>query len=197
LKTTIEEKKMILKNKAEDVETSDIFSLSALTTAKYRPVSSVEDQAGASDLWRCVELLADSGAVDNVGDPREFPEYRVKPSAGSLAGLSYVAANKGKIANEGEQHLRLCSMDGSFGFKMKIQSAAVSRPILSVARLVENDNDVSFSKTGGTIKNRTTGWIVRFEHKHGVYVLRAWLRTGPDPGAQATADSKADFTRQA
>ena len=178
-------------------DNSDHVSVDALTTEKYRPVSSVEDQAGASDLWRCVELLVDSGAVDNVGDPREFPEYRVKPSAGSLAGLSYVAANKGKIANEGEQHLRMCSMDGSFGFKMKIQSAAVSRPILSVARLVENDNDVSFSKTGGTIKNRTTGRIVRFERKHGVYVLRAWLRTGPDPGAQATADSKADFTRQA
>ena len=176
---------------------SDRSSLNALTTEKYRPVSSVEDQAGESDHWRCVELLVDSGAVDNVGHPREFPEYRVKPSAGSLAGLSYVAANKGKIANEGEQHLRLCSMDGSFGFKMKIRSAAVSRPILSDARLVENHNDVSFSKTGGTIMNRKTGRVVRFERKHGVYVLRVWLRTGPDPSVQATADSMADFTRQA
>ena len=121
----------------------------------------------------------------------------MKPSAGSIAGLSYVAANKGKIANEGEQHLRLCSMDGSFGFKMKIQSAAVSRPILSVARLGENVNDVSFSETGGTTTNGKTGRVVRFERKHGVYVLRVWLRTGPDPGAQVTADSKADFTRQA
>ena len=80
---------------------------------------------------------------------------------------------------------------------MKIQSAAVSRPILSVARLVGNDNEVSFSKIGGSIKNRTTGREVHFERKHGVYVLRVWLRTGPDPGTQATAVSKAECTRQA
>ena len=65
---------------------------------------------------------------------------------------------------------------------MKIQSAAVSRPILSVAKLVEHDNDVSFTKTGGTIRNLKTGQTTHFERKHGVYVLRVWLRTEPDPG---------------
>jgi len=175
----------------------DPDTMNALTGPEFHPVSSVEDRLGGNGPWRCIELLVDSGAVDHVGDPREFPEYRLKPSAGSIAGLCYIAANKGRIANQGEQHLRLCSLDGCFGFNMKIQSAAVSRPILSVAKLVEHDNDVSFAKTGGTIRNFRTGQTTHLERKHGVYVLRAWLRTEPDPGNRPEAgEGAADFTRQ-
>ena len=36
--------------------------------------------------WRYVELLVDSGAVDNVGDPRAFPEYKLRESDGSRNG---------------------------------------------------------------------------------------------------------------
>ena len=49
---------------------------------------------------RYVELLVDSGAVDNVGDPRAIPEYKLRESDGSRNGLHYLAANNGKIKNE-------------------------------------------------------------------------------------------------
>ena len=79
----------------------------ALTAEKYNGVSSTGDPIEDSPGWRCVELLVDSGAVDNVADPQEFPEYSVKPSEGSRAGMYYIAANKGKIKNQGEQRLFL------------------------------------------------------------------------------------------
>ena len=50
--------------------------------------------------WRYIEVLVDSGAVDNVGDPRAFPEYRLRESDGSRNGLHYLAANNGNIKNE-------------------------------------------------------------------------------------------------
>ena len=169
----------------------------ALTVENYNGVSSVEDRAQASQSWRCVELLVDSGAVDNVGDPHDFPEYAIKASEGSKAGMHYVAANKGKIRNQGEQHLILQSMDRSFGFRLKMQSAAVSRPILSVIRLVENGNDVIFRSKGGTIKNLTNGHETHFERKHGVYILKSWLRTRLEATpVHDDAVAAADFARQ-
>ena len=124
----------------------------ALTTEKYNGVASLGDPVDVSPGWRCIELLVDSGAVDNVADPKEFPEYSVKPSEGSRAGMYYIAANKGKIKNEGEQRLVLMSLDESHGFRLKMQSAAVSRPILSVIRLVESGNAAFFAKMGGQLR---------------------------------------------
>ena len=121
----------------------------ALTIEKYNGVASLGDPVDVSPGWRCIELLVDSGAVDNVADPQEFPEYSVKPSEGSRAGMNYIAANKGKIKNEGEQRLILMPLDESHGFRLKMQSAAVSRPILSVIRVVESGNNVVFRQDGG------------------------------------------------
>ena len=65
-----------------------------------------------------------------------------------------------------------------------MQSAAVSRPILSVIRLAEHGNEDAFRNDGGTIKNLETGRITQIERKHGVYVLRVWLQTNPEAGIQ-------------
>ena len=78
-----------------------------------------------------------------------------------------------------------------------MQSAAVSRPILSVIRLVENGNNVVFRNNGGTIKNLATGHETYFERKHGVYILRTWLRTKPEAkNEHGAAIAAADFARQ-
>ena len=87
--------------------------------------------------WRVVELLVDSGAVDNVGDPKSCPEYSLRASEGSKNNLHYLAASNGKIKDQGEQLLSRKFEDG-VPFKLTMQSAAVSRPILSVIRLAEN-----------------------------------------------------------
>lgn len=146
--------------------------ISAPSMEKNNCVSSVEDRDGALGPRRCIELLADSGVVDRVGDPREFPEYAIKDSEGSLAGMIYTAANRGNIKNQGEQHLALYTVDTGFGFRLRTQSAAVSRPILSVVKLAEHGNDVVFRKHGGVIRHLATGREMTFERMHGVYVLR-------------------------
>ena len=56
--------------------TTDIGPIDALTFDKINTVASVGGTPAAPDRmnnWRYVELLVESGAVDNVGDPRAFP----------------------------------------------------------------------------------------------------------------------------
>ena len=141
--------------------------------------------------WRLIELLVDSGAVDNVASPDVFPEYRIRQSEGSKKGLHYLAANNGSIPNVGKQHLCFESSEG-LSFKVRMQSAGVSRPILSVMKLAESGNDVVFRQDGGTIKNRATGLVTEFIRKHGVYVLRAWLLTNPS----GVGNTETGFARQ-
>jgi hypothetical protein len=131
--------------------------------------------------WRYIELLVDSGAVDNVGDPRVFPEYRLRESDGSRNGLHYLAANNGNIKNEGEINLSCRSSEG-IPFKLRMQGAKVSRPILSVIRLTESGKDVIFKKNGGIIRDTKTGVTTTFRRKHGIYVMGIWVKTGPESG---------------
>ena len=52
-----------------------------------------------------------------------------------------------------------------------MQSAEVSRPILSVIRLTESGKEATFRKNGGTIRDPKTGMTTEFQRKHGVYIL--------------------------
>ena len=66
-------------------------SIDALTFDKAHIVASVEGKSmpakAPKDNWIYVEFLVDSGAVDNVGDPNSFPEYKIRESEGSRNGL--------------------------------------------------------------------------------------------------------------
>ena len=168
-----------------------------MTFEKANTVASIGGTPAAPDKmknWRYVELLVDSGAVDNVGDPRAFPEYKLRESEGSRNGLHYLAANNGKIKNEGELNLSCRSSEG-IGFKLKMQGAEVSRPILSVIRLTESGKDVIFKKNGGIIRDPQTGVTTTFRRKHGIYVMGVWVKTGPDSAARA-GNPKAGFARR-
>ena len=133
-----------------------------------------------------MELLVDSGAVDNVGDPRAFPEYKLRESDGSRNGLHYLAANNGKIKNEGELNLSCRSSEG-MPFKLKMQGAGVSRPILSVIRLTESGKDVIFKKNGGIIRDTQTGVTTTFRRNMAYMSWECGSR--PDPTMQLTRET--------
>ena len=73
-----------------DIVQENEDSVDALTFGKAHIVASVEGKSmpnkAPKDNWRYAELLVDSGAVDNVGDPKSFPEYRLRESEGSRRG---------------------------------------------------------------------------------------------------------------
>ena len=66
-----------------------IKPIDALTFDRPNTVASIGGEQASPDNmknWRYVELLVDSGAVDFVGDPRAFPEYKLRESDGSRSG---------------------------------------------------------------------------------------------------------------
>ena len=76
--------------------------IDALTFGRANTVASIGgDRVTPENMknWIYIEVLVDSGAVDNIGDPRALPEYRLRESDGSRNGLHYLAANNGNIKN--------------------------------------------------------------------------------------------------
>ena len=55
------------------------------------------------------------------------------------------------------------SQRGGKAFKVRMQSSAVPRPILSVMRLAEYGKYVTFRHNGGTIRDRKTGRSTEFQ----------------------------------
>ena len=102
----------------------------------------------------------------------------------------YLAANNGKIKKQGEQFLT-CRREDGIPFKLRMQVAEVSRPILSVIRLTESGKDVTSRKNGGTIRDSKNGMTTESQRKQCVYILRMWVRTGK----QAGNDSDSGFAR--
>ena len=174
--------------------TTDIGPIDALTFDKINTVASIGGTPAAPDKlhnWRYVELLVDSGAVDNVGDPRAFPEYKLRESEGSRNGLHYLAANNGKIKNEGELNLS-CRSSEWMPFQRKMHGAEVSRPILTVIRRTESGKDIISEKNGGYIRDTQRGVTTTFRRNSCIYVMGVWVKTGPDCAAN-TGNPKAGF----
>ena len=61
-------------------------------------------------------------------------------------------------------------LDGS-PMKIKSSNLPVNCPILSVRRIIKKGNDVGFNDTGGFIRNRTTGRMISFVERKGVYFV--------------------------
>ena len=121
----------------------------------------------------------DSGASESVAHPSMCPQYAVKPSEGSIAGLKYVSASGDVIANLGEQMLDVETDDG-MPTMIRYQSADVSRPLNSVSEICDagggDGQYVVFSKYGGVIMNLNTGRRTAFDRVDGIYELGLWVR---------------------
>jgi len=59
--------------------------------------------------------------------------------------------------------------------KMEIQVAEVTRGLASIPQMVEEDNDVVFSKRGSNIKNMPTGTITPMRKANGVMEFDLWV----------------------
>ena len=100
---------------------------------RFRPIKAKElvplslffkDDDGKADLpelcpatiaesgWQWVKGVVDSGAANSVAHPDMCPQYPVRPSAGSKAGVEYTSASGGVIPNLGEQTLEIVTQDG-------------------------------------------------------------------------------------
>ena len=68
-----------------------------------------------------------------------------------------------------------CSVHGmvdNHEFPIAFKDMETELPILSVRKMVKRNNEVKFKKSGGFIRNRDTGRVLKFHEHEGVYFLK-------------------------
>ena len=117
-----------------------------------------------------MEVAVDSGAAASVIPERCLPDHPVRPSEGSRNGVHDLAANGGRIPNQGEMTFDFVTQERHRGH-IAFQVADVKRPLLAVSTLVRAGNDITFGPSGGTIAHRKSGRNTPFVKRDGIYVL--------------------------
>jgi hypothetical protein len=133
---------------------------------------SQEEYAG----WGKVTCSVDSASADHVAPQEEFAKFKLEPSEGSKRGKGYIAANGQRVPNLGQKRTEVMTDDGR---KLSItwQITKVTKPLLSVDRLVEGGNEVSLTKTFPYIKNKD-GWVTPLRRKNRMFEVDLWVQDG-------------------
>lgn len=117
--------------------------------------------------WEKLTMAADSGAVDHVCSKKELGFLPIEPTAVSKAGMCYRGASGDKIDSFGMRSINGVTSTGTRA-KIEIQVADIRRGLASIPRMVDEDNDVAFSKRGSYIKNIPTGAATPMRRANGV-----------------------------
>ena len=130
-----------------------------------------------------IEIVIDSGAAESVIPADLLPGHPIAENAASLAGERYLTADGKQIPNRGEQRITFKTWEGH-DCSLRLQVADVTKPLLSVAQLVDTGHDVAFGRTGGTIRHPQTGRTIAFTRRAGLYVLPVWVHASEEPSEQ-------------
>ena len=120
---------------------------------------------------------------------------KVRPSAASRAGVHYVAADDGRIPNEGEADLPFETSEGN-QHNWTFQIAEVNKVLASVSAIVDSGSRVIFDKDDESgadtsfIVNKKTGVATNLRRERNVWVLDAWIEE------DIPLDSRTGFVRQ-
>ena len=142
-------------------------------------LDTMDEPTGSQRLKLRKGITIDSGAASNVMPRRMVRRKdRIRPSPSSLKGVHYVAANNGRIPNEGEVDFEFIT-PGGHQEKMVFQIAEVNKALGSVSYLVDNGYRVAFDKDAATGKDlsfmihKPSGRTTRFRRDRNVWVLDA------------------------
>ena len=96
-----------------------------------------------------VEVALDSGSVCHVISEVDTPCYALDASPSARTCQEFIVGDGGTMKNFGQKKLNLSCESSNFSSVFQI--AAVHRPLMSVGRICDNDNTVTFDKTSATV----------------------------------------------
>ena len=159
------------------VETISVDSLSDDRSEK----ASVEGRPKMTKLKLKKGITMDSGAGNNVMPRRMVvKKSEIRESEGSRRGVHYVAANDGRIPNEGEYDLKFSTVEGQDQC-LTFQIAEVNKALCAVSNLVDNGYRIVFDKNMKSDQDtshmihKETGVTTRFRRTRNVWVLDAFI----------------------
>ena len=146
----------------------------------------------SEEVWEDVEfeVALDSGCTDHIAAEVDTPGYELEESPGSRAGQAVIIGDGGRLPNKGQKRLRLETMDEKKNMIDSVfQIARVARPLMSVGRICDNDNEILFKKTVAVVREESSGdEICRFHRPDGgLYVAKLKFKKPRTPPFQRPA----------
>ena len=134
-----------------------------------RAAAKTMDESGDTDIV----LTFDGGCCDHICDLGDVPGYAqsVEPSPGSSRGQRFIVGNGDRVKNQGQVKLRMKGKDAD-GLLMNsvFQIAEITRPLMSVSRICDQDLRCVFEKTHATVETLDGKTVARFERDGGLYL---------------------------
>lgn len=149
------------------------------------PLMTIEPEKGEikEGEWERVDFAVDSGASETVMPPHVLRDIAVEPSDASRRGVLYEVANGERIPNMGERNFQAETHFEGIQRKIKAQVCQVSKPLLSVAKLVRAGNTVVFAPEGSFVHDPISGESMQLQEASGMYTLSLWTKTTKSVGA--------------
>ena len=99
-----------------------------------------------------------------------LPEIETKPSKGSEAGVTYIAANGHRMTNKGEKKVDFKTSDG-IKSSITFQVTDVKKPLAAVSKITEKGNWVGFGPQEAYIYNIASEKQTKLDLVNGTYSL--------------------------
>ena len=161
----------------------EVYSISKATTRK---------------IWKKVEAAVDSGACDNVGNPRDFPGAEVKDTEESKSDdpkiNSWIGAGGDGIPKLGEMKIPFVTDEGK-KVRMRIKAGDVNKTLISVSRLQEAGFDTNLTQYPH-LRNTKTGEKIHLIKKGGMFILTMWIKIGEETIPNKNKEKEKTFGRQ-
>ncbi len=150
------------------------------------------------DEWEVIWLTADSGAAVSMLRTDQAISYDLLPTKESQAGVSYTAAKKGKVYEQGKR-MPVMQFESGALKALQFRVGPVNKALLSIKDIVSGvpgGNRVVFDDEGSFILNKTTGEITPLYERNRTYGLP--VRVLPKPVASKLQSKfQKTFQRQA
>ena len=126
--------------------------------------------------WQCLSVAVDSGACDNVIDPKDINAYedQVEDTEASRNEEHFLAANGEEIPNYGQVKVPAITREQTVR-GITFQAAGVSKGLLSVEKMNECGHVVIFDGDASFIVNKKTGEVNQLRRQDGNFMLDLWI----------------------
>ena len=143
-----------------------------------------------------VLMMVDSGSFAHCVDAEEeFPDHTItEPDAKAQSAGNAETACGGILKNLGS--IKVSGKVDGQQVSIKFTHMKVKVPILSVRKLVIDQNDVFINRNGGYIHNTVSGKKLNFFEYQGVYYLKMKVDPPPPPSPPSDSRMKTPFAGQ-
>ena len=143
-----------------------------------KPIMQMKESETQSQ-WKRIEAAIDSGAVDIVANPKDFPGVEVEATEESRSGEHWVCAGGKRIPKLGRFKIEWWTNDG-MKKRTTAQAGSVQKTLISVSKLNEAGYEAHLTKNRPRLINVKSREVIELKKKGGMFILDMWVHIPTD-----------------